>query len=341
MFKALHRHTGEEIVILDPRWRRQIERLRSLDEQDILVCQGCLQPVRLRAGVVKRWHFAHKHLQNCPYEFESPILLHCRAVLYEWLIEQLGGEVVTLEKQTGLHRGVDCWINSPTGDIGYWIIDTRMPPIERQSLATSMALNCPHSMWVFTAEMQHPEEDNLERLYLTTTEREFMRRSLYDESIQSAFTSPSSSLHYLDAGGEILTTFRNLQVFHRPQLYTGHRYANPLRNVKIVPMTGEFIHPGEAERMDRYQYAMLERARQQQKTQKRITQKLSDFNGTMQMRPDLSAGANTGIFPGEVESVESGNPKCVFCGQKTDDYWYLNRADNTCKCRVCYRQGKY
>lgn len=341
MFKALHRHTGEEIVILDPRWHRQIGHLRKLDEQDILVCQGCLQPVRVRAGIVKRWHFAHKHLQNCPYEFESPILLHSRAVLYEWLVGQLGEAVVTIEKQIGLHRAIDCWINSPTGDIGYWIIDARMPPGERQSLSTNLALTCTHPMWVFAAEMLHPDEDNLERLYLTTTEREFMRHTIYDESIQGIFTSPSSSLHYLDAGCEKLITFRNLQVHHPPQLFSGHRYANPISTVKIVPMTGEFIHPGEAERMERYHFAMLERAHQQQKTQQRITQKMADFIRNTREYQEPSAEANISTFHGEVKSGEAGNPKCVFCGQKTDDYWYLNRADNTCKCRACYRQGKY
>ena len=153
MFKALHTTTGEEIIILEPRWRRQIEFLRSLDTQDDLVCQGCLQPVRVRAGDVKRWHFAHKHLQNCPYESESPILLQARAVLYEWLVGQLGEDVVTLEKQSALPRPVDCWVNSAAGAIGYWIIDTRMPPDERQSLAAGMARICPNPVWVFTTSL--------------------------------------------------------------------------------------------------------------------------------------------------------------------------------------------
>src|SRR3972149_2366896 len=133
MFKALINPSGEEIVILEPRWRRQLDTLRLLDIQDDLVCQGCLQPVRVRAGGVKRWHFAHKHLHNCPYEFESPILLQSRAVLYEWLLARRGEDGVTLEKKTSLPRPVDCWVRGADGDIGYWIIDSRMPPVERQS----------------------------------------------------------------------------------------------------------------------------------------------------------------------------------------------------------------
>ena len=60
-----------------------------------------------------------------------------------------------------------------------------MPPDERQSLSAGLAGMCPHPVWVFTASMLHPDEDSLERLYLTTTEREFMRHTEYDEAVQS------------------------------------------------------------------------------------------------------------------------------------------------------------
>ena len=341
MFKALHKPTGEEIVILEPRWRRQLDTLRLLDVQDDLVCQGCLQPVRVRAGDVKRWHFAHKHLQNCPYEFESPILLQCRAVLYEWLVGQLGEDTVTLEKQSSLPRPVDCWVSSAAGDMGYWIIDSRMPPDERQVLAAGLARTCPNPVWVFTASMLHPEADSLERLYLTTTEREFLRHTEYDEAVQSTFNLPGCSLHYLDADREVLITFRGLQVYHRPQLHTGHRHENLLNQVRIDRGTGKFIHPGEDERLERSLIAILSRARQQQKTERRITLKMAELFGKMETQPEAPAVASAEVFPHPEATGEAGPPKCVFCGQATDDYWYLDRVDNTCKCRDCYRQGMY
>jgi len=341
MFKALRRLSGEEIVILEPRWRRQLDILRLLDAQDGLVCQGCLQPVRVRAGKVKRWHFAHKHLQNCPYEFESPDLLQCRAVLYEWLVSRLGEEVVTLEKKLDLLRPVDCWVHNGSGDVGYWIIDSRMPPVERQNLTAGLAGVCPYPVWVFTASMLHPEGDSLERLILTTTEREFMRHTAYDEAVQSTYALPGSSLNYLDADHEVLITFRGLQVYHRPQLYAGYRHANPLNQVRLVPQTGGFIHPGEDERLERYQTAILAREREQQKTEQRINLKMAELFDKIKTQPGAPAGSRVELLPPPVSSGGEDLPKCVFCGQATDDYWYLNRVDNTCKCRNCYHQGKY
>lgn len=338
MFKALHKTSGSEIVILDPRWRRQLDMLRELDARDDLLCQGCLQPVRVRAGSFKRWHFAHKHLQNCPYECESPLLLLCRAVLYEWLVGRLGEQVVTLEKMASLPRPVDCWVSSPDGEFGYWIIDNRMPPDERQSLAAGLAGMCSHPVWVFVASMLHADEDGPERVYLTTTEREFMRHTAYDDAVQSTSTLPGSSLHYLDADQETLITFRGLQVYHRPQLYSGCRYENPLRLVNWESASGGFIHPGEEELRGRFRNALSARERELQKTEQRIHQKLADLLGKIEAHPMPSARR-------DVESLqpsgEAGLPVCIYCGRATDDYWYLSRTDNTCKCRDCYRQGKH
>jgi hypothetical protein len=341
MFKALHKPSGDEIILLDPRWQPQLSALRKWDAQDALVCQGCLQPVRVRAGRLKRWHFAHKHLRNCPYETESPGLLHTRAVLYEWLVSRLGVAHLTLEKKTALPRPVDCWVDSQAGSIGYWIIDTRMPPEERTALAEGLAGSCSHPVWVFTAAMFHADSGNLDRLYLTTTEREFMRSTVYDPPVQYPFASPGGSLHYLDAEQNRLLTFRGLQVHHPPQLYAGHSLETPLSQVGVDAETGEFIHPGEAAQLERYQIASAERARQQAETAQRITQKMAELFGKVSEQPDVpSATSQATALPPE-PSGEAYLPVCVFCGKKTDDYWYLNRADHTCKCRDCYRQGKY
>ena len=90
MYKALHTQTGEEIIILHPLWLKRIDDLRAMDQADWLVCQGCRQPLRVKAGEFKRPHFAHKHLQACSYGTESPEILNARAELYGWLLERFG-----------------------------------------------------------------------------------------------------------------------------------------------------------------------------------------------------------------------------------------------------------
>ncbi|MBI3304349.1 MAG: hypothetical protein HYZ72_19965 [Deltaproteobacteria bacterium] len=52
MYKAVHVQEGREIVILDSHWAKGIEYLRALDQQDLLVCQGCKQPTT-RANAVR------------------------------------------------------------------------------------------------------------------------------------------------------------------------------------------------------------------------------------------------------------------------------------------------
>lgn len=50
MFKSINKDTGRPVVILDPQWDSQLDVLRSLADQNVLVCQECNQPVRVRAG---------------------------------------------------------------------------------------------------------------------------------------------------------------------------------------------------------------------------------------------------------------------------------------------------
>ena len=128
MFKALNKLDGSEIIILDPRWRARLSSLRDLDFQDALVCPHCEHPVRVRAGRYKRWHFAHKHLENCLIENEPPVLLQTRAILYEWLVEKFEPGSVTVEKRlehNELPRHIDCWVNTRTQNFAYWIFETR------------------------------------------------------------------------------------------------------------------------------------------------------------------------------------------------------------------------
>ncbi len=158
---------------------------------------------------------------------------------------------------------------------------------------------------------------------------------------QIVSTPPGASLHYLDADREALITFHDLQVYHRPQLYTGYRYENPLHQVHREPDTGGFIHLGEEETRMRSRHAILTSAREQQKTEQRINQKMSELFGTIEAQPAQSPGPGKASLVQPAGEGEAGLPKCVFCVQVTDDCWYLNRSDNTCKCRNCYRQGQY
>ncbi|HBX69334.1 MAG TPA: hypothetical protein DEH25_08100 [Chloroflexi bacterium] len=331
MYKALHFPSNQEIIILDVRWRQQIAYLRSLDQQDKLVCPGCNQPVRVRAGETKSWHFAHKHLQNCPFEKESPALLQARAVLYHWLVDQFGSESVTVEKSLNapnFPRHVDCWVEKDKLTSAYCIFERRMPPDERHNLKSAFREVGVQVNWVFISDLLHMDSElGQDYLYLTTTERAFLQKSELDQAWQTHFEHLGSSLHYLDSEQEMLITYRNLNVIHLPQLYSGTRLEHPLSEVLAAPANGEFVHPGET---DRLQKSRAEIEAQADVAAKRW-QKAQDFFRQGSSRLE--------IFP--KPSEKPANPPyerrgtCKFCGQETTDWVTYFGQTNECICRDC------
>lgn len=331
MYKALHLPSGQEIIILDPRWQQQIAHLRALDKRDALVCPGCQQAVRVRAGKVKRWHFAHKHLQNCPFERESPALLNARAVLYNWLVEKFDSESVTVEKSLdtlAFPRHVDCWVEKDDLIFAYWIFDRRVPPDERDRLKSAFQNVGVQVNWIFVLDLLRVDQDWMkDRLHLTTTERAFMQKSEFDQAWQTHFEHLGSSLHYLDSDRETLLTYRNLSVVHMPQLYAGTRLEHPLADVLVSSLTGEFVHPGE---IDRLQKRRKEIEIQADAAAKRL-QKAQDFFRQGEQKKTLS-------FPPEYESGDrpfERRATCKFCGKETDDWITYFGQTKECICRNC------
>jgi hypothetical protein len=279
MYKAIHRDTGEAIILLQPRWARRLSEIQQLDRQDRIVCQGCRQPVRARMGKIRRWHFAHKHLQNCTYGHESPALLNARAVLYGWLAQQFGDRVAVEHQvnRTSLPRPIDCWVDTANGPFGYWIIEGAMQPDIRSLVTQGLGGLQVRVSWVFCAQMLRSFDETEQQIHLTTTEREFMRSSEFDQPYQSQYALAGRSLHYLDADQSSLITYRNLRLVHEPQLFAGHRQVSDLNEVVASATTGEFVHAGEAEllRIHQEQLEKLEQAKQQKEAAAGARQTLS------------------------------------------------------------------
>jgi hypothetical protein len=97
MFSAIDNRNQQRVILLDALDEASKERFRQEARDGFLHCPVCNQPVLVRFGTERRFHFAHKHLSNCPSSYESAELLQARAVLYRWLKGKFEG--VTLEKQ--------------------------------------------------------------------------------------------------------------------------------------------------------------------------------------------------------------------------------------------------
>jgi hypothetical protein len=333
MYKAIHAQTGQEMIILAPFWLRQIERLREMDRADLLLCQGCRQPMRVKAGEQKRAHFAHKHLQACSYGTESPDILAARAELYLWLFRQFGDRVNIEMAVPGasLPRPVDCWVEREGGSFAYWIIEAGIKLEPRENIKATMEKVGARLTVVFLSSMLNEEKKMFQSVLLTPTERAFMKPTAFDEAL-AGLGEVGQSLHYLDAEGQTLTTYHDLRLHHRPNWYKGMKKTSRLDEVRASMLTGDPIHPGELDRIRRDQSKKLRMGQKQKAFQEREAERVEKTH------PPQPRG--WGIDPQVLESKRQGPIElpCQLCGQVTADYWYSFTSEDghrMCRCRDC------
>lgn len=339
-FKALNIATGENIVILESIWERKQADLRAWSSRDALVCLGCREPVGVRLGQRRRWHFAHKHLKNCPYTAESPELINTRAVLYRWLTSKPGLRVDIEHPCEPLPRYLDCYAEYEGKRFGYWIIDKPMRPDDREALRQGIqALEGVHINCLFVSEMLRQNHDNPNDIILTTTERDFKTFSEYDRLYTPNAHIARASLHYLDGEAGILTTFRGLELRHGQQLHHGIRKQQPLAEVLLSPATGEFTFRGEIEALAKFEKDQALR-RQKREAQERRLQERKELSATVSI---ATAPQSPPIETPPAKPAYSGAKAvgtCVFCGEETTDWWSYDGKTGMCKCRRCLKQGK-
>ena len=345
MFKSLNILNNKEIVIIDPKWQQDLDRLRAMDRADILVCQGCREPVRVRAGQKRRPHFAHKHRLSCSYSDESADLLDARAVLYEWLSGKFG-ESVSIEKKVEenyLFRPVDCWVEIDNKIFAYWIIDTSLTPEKRDKLRIGFNRLNVHVNYVFTFKMLRKLADDNSRINLTTTERDLMQRSKYDE-VHDIGSDTGKSLHYLDTQQHQIITFRALNIVHLPQGYMGSEIRSELADTLVSPTNGEFVHSGEHEQLRQCQEekAAIERRRReiQEQQQKIIVSSPQIFSNQSPFFSQTSSKTSKTAHESPIIDPQFKEGLCIFCGETTTDWWYHEGKSGLCKCKNCKNQGR-
>lgn len=345
MYKAIHNETGEEIIILHPRWRERIDALRELDQADQLVCQGCRQPLRVKAGRLRRPHFAHKHLQACTYGRESPELLNARAVLYEWLHRQFG-EQVTVEKPldgADLPRPVDCWVDTPRGPFAYWIVEAGVKLDPRIAIKEAMARLEGKGHFVFLISMLNEEKKLFHSLLLSPTERAFLKTTPYDEAV-AGLRGKGGSLHYLDPEQASLTTYRNLLMHHPPNWFAGRKKSAPLDEARASSLDGSILYPGEREKLN----AVTEKRERLAQKRARYTAQQSSTSspqGVEQPRRAQSPRRRGGWEPAIPPAEDAPEAlQCTTCGKITRDYWstfFDEQGQKRCRCRECLESGRF
>lgn len=339
MFRALNPKTKEHVIILDPEWTERIPRLRELGRSGQLVCPGCDEPVLVRAGDVYRPHFAHKHRGNCPLGDESVPITESKALLYPWLRDKYG-EYLTFEAEevaAGLPRPIDFYVPVENGCIVFWIIDKRIRPDDRELLHDTFEALDASVQWIFAEEMLgETGEKNL--VDLSTTEREFRRDREYD----LPYVGPS--LHYLFREPPRMRTYRGLQVVHKPQRFEGEVLEDPIDEVRVVPATGEIVHPGEHDKLNTYREKI--RRWKQQNDPEQMAEigevPIDEIYDDEILRPGWARSASEedsghrGPSLSQSGLRQSEEIVCESCGRTTTD-WNVRRPNGRGKCRQCVR----
>lgn len=358
MFKAQVGITQKEIIILDPYWDEEtIKVLRQQGRDDGLICPVCKQPVLVRAGEKKRWHFAHKDLTNCPLRHESPDVLQARVLLYSWLKSKLA-EKVTVERHfdgVDLPRPIDCYVEfSNKQKIGYWILDRGFR--DRRTLQYTLSRLGISIVWVPLTAMIRQDGEDQGTIHLTPTERDITFSSAYNQ-LYSPF---DSSLSYLDVEDKRVMTLRGLKCVHSPQKYQfDFKLVTALDQMLFLSKTGELVHPGEHERLGELRKEVKEQERiriieeqnrhERERTRlKELAEQRKRMLTKVKIQPesadqDVTRSQVPSPKPSKNEKQESQSNNCLekvypcrICGTMTKNWTSLDLGSKTCICsREC------
>ena len=330
MFKAIDINGQKEIIIIDDQWNKDsIEELRYRGQNNQLKCPVCDQPVLVKAGEVKQWHFAHRDTGSCPLRNESESVLRGRIILYRWLSKKYPGKV-SLEKaisDVDLPRPLDCYIETDTEKkFAYWILESGFRShgkIKKQFIWHDI-----HIQMIFLSNMIRKGPDDQFSLVLTPTERSFAYRSEYNQLYHS---TNDSALTYLDLTTQYLHTFRGLFLIHKPKFFAYKtKLSEPIENVLISPKNGEFVYPGEYEKLKSLRNMSLK------SSENKTTKKNKSYQRSIKKKKNYHH-----------ESISNDNHldyltktyPCKKCGKQTDEWVTLDLSTNTCVCRNCIRKS--
>jgi len=332
--------------------RLAVVRERGRDGE--LRCQHCAQPAILRAGKVVRWHFSHAPGAQCPFAHEPVERLQARAVLYGWLAAQFGPRVTVEKMPDGLPapHPVDGWVDMEDGrKFAYFVVDRRLDREHREKMhwlyhSADVSLH-----WVFLARwMRRPDGIERDRLRLSGTESDCKAASDYNTPYAAHTGAGYRTLHYIDARTRHLTTFRALRPFDCTRGYVGTEVRTEIASVSAEPATGEFVHPGEAERLAGFvqarQFAEAERQRQRDLLWQRADEDARERERLQAEGTHRGVHNSTGVpdtVPSSPDVPGIGNGKweaaCVFCRAVTRNWYRSSVGTGSCVCLTCRRGG--
>ncbi len=272
MFRAIDTIADAPIVALDVEWGEPIERLRKRCRGGEIVCPGCRQGVRLRAGVRRRRHFAHESLSDCPLGRESYERLAARAMLYELLRKRFGDkvaiEVPVPNGKPGEHA--DCVVALSKGDAAYFVVPKQISR-DREHFMEVRQAAYRHVHWVLLWPLLTKFTTRRDAYLLSATVRDLASRRGVEGLYAGQGPEWLGSLTFLYTKHETVVFLRGLHLLHKPNVYLmGKGFKAACAEVHADEGTAQLMHPHEYEPYEalRAERREKERLREEHKKKK-------------------------------------------------------------------------
>lgn len=339
MFVATSRIENKRINLLDPAVYARRESLKAAGREGGLSCPHCGQEVRVRLGELRRPHFAHKCLEDCPFQKESAEVTEVKARLYGFFRQQMGCSVdmdVCLEGgDASGELFVDLLVVTEAGTrFAYWVFDRKRR--DRHLLLDAAKESGMTPLVIHTgSRMAFDPEGSL--LLLSKSTRDLIHRSPFDETFGMR---SGGHLHFLDDAG-MLITFRRLHCVHLPNVYEWEvRRETLLQEVRFDPESGDFVV--EEDVTDRLERVRQEQEHEQKRRREEEERRKAREERVSRMRKVYSEAPLKPRRPAQVREPQKpivnrfNQPyPCKYCGVETFDWVKWLPSESTCVCRVC------
>jgi hypothetical protein len=334
MFVAYDKLTKLRVTSLDHEWSTRLMELREWVQSERLICPGCQQSLWLRTGELRRRHFAHRQLADCPLGSDSAEVMEIKAQLYEWLSSKYPGRVeldVDLQIE-GWQKPADLVLAPAHGERFVYFVFDRQQRCRERLLQGSR--NAEQSVHFIHTQTTHQQDPGANALKLSASQRDFICWSDYDRPTWPA----EGHLYFIDGQRARLTIYRGLTCIHSPNLYSWTiRREDLLTEALISPKTGEILFAADIKTQKSWMAERDERNKSEADRKRQTSDAVAAERRSNNMQEDHTASRPE---PPKVEMAPAnlnGPYRCEDCGQETTDWSSATPSLQTCVCKSCSR----